>query len=72
MSVQDQAKRLDTIVAEAEKLAEHARIAAIHFRTGEVPRGAAHTLSAEGHFLAIRAELDAIAREHAARSQPVI
>jgi hypothetical protein len=72
MSVQDQARRLDTIVAEAERLAEHARIAAIHFRNSEVPRGAAHTLSVEGHFLNIRAELDAIAREHAARSQPVI
>ena len=72
MSVQDQAKRLDTIVAEAEKLAAHARVAAHHFRTGEVPRGAAHALSVEGHFLAIRVELEAIAKEHAAHSQPVI
>jgi len=72
MSMHDQAKRLDTIGAEAEKLAAHAKVAAHHFRTGEVPRGAAHTLSVEGHFLNIRAELDAIAREHAERSQPVI
>ena len=72
MSMQDQAKRLDAIVAEAERLAEHARIAAIHFRNADVPRGAAHALSAEGHFLAIRAELEAIAKEHAAHSQPVI
>lgn len=72
MSMQDQAKRLDTIVAEAEKLAAHARVAAHQFRTGEVPRGAAHTLSVEGHLLNIRAELDVITREHAARSQPVI
>jgi len=72
MSMHDQARRLDAIVAEAEKLAAHARIAAHHFRTGEVPRGAAHTLSVEGHFLNIRAELDVIAKEHAAHSQPVI
>ena len=71
MSAEDQAKRLDIIAVEAERLAEHARVAATHFRNGEVPRGAAHTFSVEGHVLNIRTELDLIAREHAARSRPV-
>jgi hypothetical protein len=72
MSVETQAQRCEAVVAEAEKLAAHARIAAIHFRNSDVPRGCAHVLSAEGHLLALRTELDAILREHAARSQPVI
>jgi hypothetical protein len=72
MTVETQAQRCDAIAVEAEKLVAHARIAAIHFRNSEVPRGAAHVLAAEGHLLALRSELDAILREHAARSQPVI
>jgi hypothetical protein len=68
MSVEAQATRLDCVAAEALKLAEHARVAAGHFRNREIPRGAAHTLAAEGHLLAIRAELDAVAQEHAANS----
>ncbi len=72
MSLETQASRLDTIAAEAAKLAEHARIAALHFRNREVPRGAAHTLAAEGHLVAIRAELDGLAREHAAHSTAAI
>ena len=72
MSTETQAQRCEAIVAEAEKLAEHARIAAIHFRNGEVPRGAAHVLAAQGHLLALRTTLDAVVGEHAARSQPVI
>ena len=72
MSMETQAERLDAVAAEATKLAEHARVAAIHFRNKEVPRGAAHALAARGHLLAIRAELDALTREHAAHSRPVV
>jgi len=71
MSLEDQAARLDTIATEATRLAEHARVAAQHFRNREIPRGAAHTLAVEGHLLAIRSGLDAIAVEHAAHSNPI-
>ena len=44
-----QAKALDEIVAELEKAVAHAKTAASHFRSGEVPRGCAHTLAVDGH-----------------------
>jgi hypothetical protein len=72
MTMQTQAARLDAIAEDAAKLADHARVAATHFRNKEVPRAAAHILAAEGHLVAIRAELDIVAREHAENSRPVI
>lgn len=34
---------------ELEKAAQHFRIAAEHFRNGEVPNGCAHAFAAQGH-----------------------
>ena len=68
---ESQAERFDRIAAEASLLGDHARVAASHFRSGEVARAAAHGLAAEGHLVAIRALLVAIASLHASRSRAV-
>ena len=49
--------------------AAHARVAAQHFRDGEVPRGAAHAWATRGHVLAAEQSLDEQALEHRLRSQ---
>ena len=53
---------------ELERAVAHCRVAAGHFRAGEIPRGAAHAWAAYGHVLAAEDALDAQAREHATRS----
>ena len=65
-----QAKIFDAIAAESDRLATHARVAAGHFRAGEIPRGAAHAFALEGHLIAARRLLDDAAILHAARSVP--
>jgi hypothetical protein len=55
--------------AELDLAARHCRVAADHFRTGEVPRGAAHAFAAHGHALRGRETLDEAARLHAAASR---
>ncbi|MBW8814404.1 MAG: hypothetical protein JF588_13330 [Caulobacterales bacterium] len=73
LSAQDQqARRLDQIAQEAELMAEHARIAALHFRNREIPRGAAHTLALTGHSAKVRSLLDEIAIAHAERAQTTV
>jgi hypothetical protein len=69
---EDQAKRFDALAEEASKVADHARIAAAHFRAGEVPRAGAHALALEGHLINARRLLDEIAVEHAKRARAVI
>jgi hypothetical protein len=65
---EEQARRLDTLAGDADKIAAHARIAATHFRNGEVPRAGAH----EGHLVNVRRLLDEVAVEHASRARTVI
>jgi hypothetical protein len=67
-----QAQRLDALAAEADKIAAHARIAATHFRGGEVPRAGAHTFALEGHLVNARRLLDEVAVDHASRARTVI
>jgi len=55
---------------ELERAAAHLRTAAGHMTAGEVPRYAAHLLAARGHLLLAGDTLDALATEHARRSQP--
>lgn len=69
---EEQAKRFDALAEEAAKAAEHARIAAIHFRNAEVPRAGAHALALEGHMINARRILDEIAVVHASRARTVI
>jgi hypothetical protein len=64
------ASRYDEAASELELAARHCRVAAGRFRSGEVPRGAAHAWAARGHHLRAQELLDAQAREHAARSVP--
>jgi hypothetical protein len=53
---------------ELERAVAHGRVAAEHFRGGEVPRGAAHAWATYGHVRAVQHLLDEQAREHARRS----
>ena len=63
------AKLYDSAADELEEAAKHARVAAQHFRDGEVPRGAAHAWAARGHVLAAESALDEQALEHRLRSR---
>lgn len=69
---EEQARRLDTLAGDADKIAAHARIAATHFRNGEVPRAGAQALALEGHLVNVRRLLDEVAVEHASRARTVI
>lgn len=59
-----QAKRLEDAVVELEKAMAHAKVAAQHFRSGEVPRGCAHTLATQGHTVVVNEILNEIAKTH--------
>jgi hypothetical protein len=54
--------------AELERGAAHARQAAEHFRSGEVPRGTAHAWATRGHVVAASRHLDEQAELHRERS----
>lgn len=69
---EEQAKKFDAIVEQATVVADHARIAATHFRAGEVARAGAHALALEGHLNLARRLLDEISVEHAARARTVL
>lgn len=69
---EEQARRFDQIAEEAGKVADHARIAATHFRNAEVPRAGAHALALEGHMINARRILDEIAVVHASRARTII
>ena len=62
------AQLYDQAAGELEGALAHCRVAAEHFRAGEIPRGSAHAWAAYGHVLAARDALEAQAREHASRS----
>ena len=54
--------------AELERALGHCRVAAEHFRSGEVPNGAAHAWAAHGHILAARERLNEQARQHTGKA----
>ncbi len=58
----------DEAAQELEQAAAHCRRSAEHFRSREVPRGAAHAWAALGHVRVAEDRLDAQARQHAAKS----
>ncbi len=68
--LETQAKYLDQIAAELEQAVAHARTAAAHFRSGEVPRGCAHTLATEGHLNESFEHLQQIAKAHRLAAKP--
>ena len=63
------ARLYDRAAEELEGAVAHCRVAAEHFRRGEIPRACAHAWAAQGHVLAGREALDAQAREHRERSR---
>jgi hypothetical protein len=67
-----QAKALDQIVTELEKAIAHAKVAAIHFRSGEVPRGCAHALAVDGHIQIADEALSQLAQRHRLAASAVI
>jgi lactoylglutathione lyase len=72
--LEDAARLYDRAAEELERGAAHARRAAVHFRGGEVPRGAAHAWATRGHVLAAGQALDEQALQHRLRalSSPAI
>ena len=62
----------DAAADELDRAAAHSRVAATHFRNGEIPRGAAHAWAAHGHMLAAQERLGEQARTHAARSNRAV
>lgn len=63
-----QARKLLETAVELEKAARHARIAADHFKSGEVPRACAHTVATEGHIHAANDFLKAVAMAHSLKA----
>jgi hypothetical protein len=63
------ARLFDEAAGELEQAAAHARVAAGHLRSGEVPRGGAHAWAARGHVVAAGRLLDEQALEHRLRSR---
>lgn len=67
---EQQAKHLDEIAVELEKAVAHAKTAASHFRSGEVPRGCAHAVAVEGHLIAANEHAQQIAKTHRLAAKP--
>jgi hypothetical protein len=65
---EEQAQRLEKVAAEAKLIADHALVAATHFRNGEFARAGAHGFAAEGHLVNLRRMLDEVAVNWASRS----
>jgi hypothetical protein len=62
------ASLFESAADELELAGAHARRAAEHFRSGEVPRGTAHAWAALGHLRTGEERLMVQAREHRERS----
>jgi hypothetical protein len=69
-TLQESARLYEDAAAELELAAQHCRTAAGHFRNSEVPRGAAHAWSAQGHVHEAQERLSRQARMHAGKSTP--
>ncbi|MNJ94913.1 hypothetical protein D3C87_126170 [compost metagenome] len=63
-----QAQKLLQVAEELEKSAQHARIAANHFNSGEVPKGCAHTLATEGHVHMANDLIKEVAKAHSLKA----
>ena len=62
------AERFEAMAAELERATGHCRVAAGHYREGDIPRAAAHAFAAYGHLLRGQAGLEEAARVHASKS----
>ncbi|MBK7963369.1 MAG: hypothetical protein IPK04_20560 [Bdellovibrionales bacterium] len=68
--LEEQARRLDEILKELEMAVAHVKTAAAHFRSGEVPRGCAHTVALEGHMIVAGEFLKEISKTHRLAARP--
>jgi hypothetical protein len=59
----------EAAAAELERALGHCRVAAEHFRNGEVPNGAAHAWAARGHLVVAGQRLDEQAQQHTGKAQ---
>jgi hypothetical protein len=66
---EEAARKLDVASAQLERASSHCRVAARHFRNGEVPRGAAHAWAAFGHLTVAEEHLRDQARQHSEHAQ---
>jgi hypothetical protein len=55
--------------AELERALGHCRVAAEHFRNGEVPNGTAHAWAVRGHLVRAAEFLDQQAQQHTGKAQ---
>ncbi|MBX2801002.1 MAG: GNAT family N-acetyltransferase [Myxococcales bacterium] len=63
------AARFRDVADELEQAARHARVAARHLASDEVPRSTAHAWACRGHVVQATATLDDLARTHAAKAR---
>lgn len=68
-SLDAQVKKLLQIAGELEKAASHAKIAANHFKSGEVPRACAHSFATQGHISSATEILSVVAKEHSLKAK---
>jgi HEPN domain-containing protein len=63
------AQLYEEAAAELERALGHCRVAAEHFRNGQVPNGTAHAWAARGHLLKAAERLDGQAVQHTRKAQ---
>jgi hypothetical protein len=63
------AQLYEEAAAELERALGHCRVAADHFRNGEVPNGTAHAWAARGHLVSASQRLDEQATQHTGKAQ---
>ncbi len=62
--LEQQSERLNLVATELEQAMKHAKIAASHFSSTEVPRACAHTLAVHGHLAVVKDILAEVAKLH--------
>ena len=67
--LEEAAQLCEAAVAELERAAGHAGVAAEHFRNREIPRATAHAWAAFGHVLEAQERLESQAKMHAQRAR---
>lgn len=63
------AAEFDGAADELERAVQHLRVAAGHFRDGEIARACAHAFAAEGHMIEARRMVEHRALVHRTKSQ---
>ena len=69
-ALEEQAVKLTKMAEELELAAAHAKTAARHFQSGEVPRGCAHAFTSGGHMTVASEILADVAKQHRLKATP--